>query len=132
MVCAVCIHIYSMVNVIPDLISEFELTTHNALRLLQDSGFQTVKDWFQLTESLEVPLDTRRKLNIQAEKCQNYNMALEEGLDWFIANNRNPSWMTLINAVERCNRNVAKTLKSKLKLQGQAKLDFVFSMLQYK
>ena len=118
---------YSMV--IPHLISEFELTTHNALRLLQESGFQTDKDWFQLMESLEVPLDTRRKLNLQAEKCQNYNMALEEGLDWFIANNQNPSWMTLINAVERCNRNVAKTLKSKLELQGQVKLDFLFSML---
>ena len=84
--------------------------SHNALRVLQENDFQIIKDWYELLAMLNVPIDIRRGL-LQHEKDQQHYLALEECLDHFIRNHPNASWKTFVDAVEKLDHKVAKSLR---------------------
>ena len=85
-----------------------ELTSTNALRLLVKNGFDVEKKWSKLLCLLSVPLK-----NIKT--ADGYHFALEEGLQWWINNGTNVSWIELISAIEDCgDSNIATVIKREI------------------
>ena len=85
-----------------------ELTSTNALRLLVKNGFDVEKKWSKLLCLLSVPL-----MNIKT--AHGYHFTLEEGLQWWINNGTNVSWIELISAIEDCgDSNIATVIKREI------------------
>ena len=100
--------------------TSIELTSNNALRLLVNSGFVVRDKWSELTSLLGVSLEERRRLKTMANSDQDFNFALEEGLQWWITNGTAPSWKELISAVEGCGDvDVATTLRRQLDIKDE-------------
>lgn len=95
------------------------LSSHNALRLLQDSNFNIISHWHQMGGDLSVSLDERRKYQEQALRTQNYDGALEECLDTWIRNVPDPSWEMLIQAVERYEISTSDKMRELLKFPSK-------------
>ena len=97
-----------------------ELTSNNALQVLVKSGFVVKNKWNELTILLGVSLEERRRLKTMASSDQDYHFALEEGLQWWIANGTSPSWEELISAVENCSDvDIATTLRRQLDVKDE-------------
>ena len=95
------------------------MTSSNALKLLDKSGFVVEDKWTKLTRLLDVSLEERRRLKTMASSDQDYHFALEEGLQWWITNSTNPSWEELISAVENCgDKDVAAIMREEFKSEG--------------
>ena len=100
--------------------TSIELTSNNALRLLIKSGFAVEDKWSKLTSLLGVSLEERRRLKKMVSIDQDYHFALEEGLQWWIANDTAPSWEELISAVESCGDvDIATTLRRQLDVKNE-------------
>ena len=104
-------------------INFIELTTSNILKLLEDSGFDYVANWFKLGEHLGVPVRERPA----EEREDKIFAALKEVIDWWITNHCQPSWEELISSVERCDEsNAANSMRRQLmQYQKGSKLDYV-------
>ena len=74
------------------------------------------KKWNKLTISIGVSLDERRRLKTMATNDNDYEFALEEGLEWWINNGTtNVSWIELISAIEDCgDSNIATVIKREI------------------
>ncbi len=57
--------------------------------------------WDSLARELGVPLDYRRQLKHRAFAVEDYTLALEETLDYWISNDTSHSWKNLLMAVEK-------------------------------
>ena len=96
------------------------MTSNNALRVLVKSGFVVKDKWTQLTSLLGVSLGERRRLKTMASSDQDYHFALEEGLQWWIKNNADPSWEELISAVENCgDKDIAVIMRKQLDIRNE-------------
>ena len=96
------------------------MTSSNALRLLDKSGFVVKDKWTKLTRLLDVSLEERRRLKTMASSDQDYDFALEEGLQWWITNSTDPSWDELISAVEKCgDKNIASIMRRQLHIKEE-------------
>ena len=97
-----------------------ELTSSNALQLLVESGFVVEKKWIELISHLGVPLEKRDRLKKMVKIEQDFNFALEEGLQWWITFIVGHSWKDLVSAVENCgDKDVATSLKRKLNMKDE-------------
>ena len=95
------------------------MTSTNALRLLVKSDFAVQDKWTKLTILLCVSLEERRRLKTMASSDQDYHSALEEGLQWWIANSTDPSWEELISAVENCgDKDIAAKMREEIMSEG--------------
>ena len=73
------------------------------------------KKWNKLTALIGVSLDERRRLKTMATNDNDYEFALEEGLEWWINNGTNVSWIELISAIEDCgDSNIATVIKREI------------------
>ena len=73
------------------------------------------KKWNKLTTLIGVSLDERRRLKTMATNDNDYEFALEEGLQWWINNGTNVSWIELISAIEDCgDSNIATVIKREI------------------
>ena len=93
-----------------------QLTCNNALRALKDNGFLTTSHWHQLGSDLGVSFDERKRLREQALIAQNHDAALEECLDIWIRNSKEPSWNVLIQAVERLEISTADRMRETIQV----------------
>ena len=97
-----------------------ELTSSNALELLVKSGFVVKIKWIELITHLGVPLEKMNRLTKMADIEQDFNFALEEGLQWWITSVVEHSWKDLVSAVENCGyKNVATLLKRELNMKDE-------------
>ena len=70
------------------------------------------KKWNKLTTLIGVSLDERGRLKTMATNDNDYEFVLEEGLQWWINNGTNVSWIELISAIEDCgDSNIATVIK---------------------
>ena len=96
------------------------MTSSNALKLLDKSGFAVENKWTKLTRLLDVSLEERRRLKTMANSDQDYHFALEEGLQWWITNSTDPSWEELISAVEDCgDKDIAAIMRRQLDIKDE-------------
>ena len=96
--------------------NDLEVTVLNALKLLEESGFDSSKYWYRLGAHLGVPLEERKRLKKGASDTSDYFEILEEMLDWWITDSLQPTWKALISSVEGCgDSNSANTMKQLLK-----------------
>ena len=58
------------------------------------------KKWNKLTTLIGVPLDERRRLKTMATNDNDYEFALEEGLQWWINNGTGLNLSQLLRIVE--------------------------------
>ena len=73
------------------------------------------KKWNKLTTLIGVSLDERRRLKTMATNDNDYEFALEEGLQWWINNGTNVSWIELISAIENCgDSDIATVIKREI------------------
>ena len=84
------------------MFTDYELTSNNAFILLHECGFQVFNHWETLSQFLHLPLDERKRLRESARISENYNLIIEEALDWWIAHSCHPSWEELVKAVDNC------------------------------
>ena len=97
------------------LISLLELTSTNALRLLVKNGFDVEKKWSKLIVLIGVSSNERRRLQTMATNDNDFHCALEEGIQWWIENGTNVSWIELISAIEDCgDSNIATVIKREI------------------
>ena len=96
------------------------MTSSNALQLLVKSGFVVKKKWIELISHLGVSLEKMNRLKKMADIEQDFNFALEEGLQWWITFVVEHSWKDLVSAVENCGyKNVATLLKRELNMKDE-------------
>ena len=63
-----------------------------------------------------------------ASNDQDYHFALEEGLQWWITNSTDPSWESLISAVEDCgDKEIATKLKQLLNINDEGMTKSIIS-----
>lgn len=63
-------------------------------------------------------LDERKRLRESGRISDNYNLILEEALDWWITHSSQPSWEELVRAVDDCGeRNIAYEMRKKLNME---------------
>ena len=63
-------------------------------------------------------LDERKRLKESGRISENYNLILEEALDWWIAHSSQPSWEELVRAVNDCGeRDTAYKMKKRLQIE---------------
>ena len=106
-----------MISLIP-----IELTSKNALSILVKCHFAIKDKWTELTSLLGVPLEEKKRLMTMANKDQSFHFALEEGLQWWIANTTAPSWEELISAVKNCaDDDIATVLRQQLDIKDEGK-----------
>ena len=87
--------------------------------MLCECGFQVFSHWETLAQFLHMSLDERRRLRESGRISENYNLILEEALDWWITHTSQPSWEELVRAVKNCGeRNTAYKMREKLELEG--------------
>ena len=92
-----------------------DLTSTNVLRLLVKNGFDVEKKWSKLITLIGVSLDEKRRLQTMATSDHDYHCALEEGIQWWIDNGTNVSWIELISAIEDCgDSNIATKIKREI------------------
>ena len=73
------------------------------------------KKWNKLTTLIGVSLDERRRLKTMATNDNDYEFVIEEGLQWWINNGTNVSWIELISAIEDCgDSNIATVIKREI------------------
>ena len=102
-------HIESTIGVKSEDKESFKV--HRAMVVLIDNGFKVFSSWDSLARELEVPLDFRRKLKYKASLTEDFELALEESLDYWMTNNSAVSWEVLLAAVERTDeKEVARKL----------------------
>lgn len=66
-----------------------------------------------------MPLDERRRLKVSGCISENYNLILEEVLDWWITHNSQASWEELVRAVHNCGEiDAAHKVTEKLQIEG--------------
>ena len=71
-------------------------------------------------------IDERRRLRESGRISENYNLILEEALDWWITHSSHPSWEELVRAVENCGeRDTAYKMREKLELEGGMSLRII-------
>ena len=96
------------------------MTSSNALELLVKSGFVVKIKWIELITHLGVSLEKRNRLKKMADIEQDFNFALEEGLQWWITSVDEHSWKDLVSAVENCGeKDVAILLKRELNMKDE-------------
>ena len=84
---------------------------------MRDSEFKVFSSWDSLARELKVPLDLRRELKHRAFVAEDYTLALEETLDYWIKNDPNHSWKSLVLAVEKTDEKAtAEKLKKLLNI----------------
>ena len=65
-----------------------------------------------------MPLDERRRLKASGHISENYNLILEEVLDWWITHNSQVSWVELVRAVHNCGEiDAVHKMKEKLQIE---------------
>ena len=77
--------------------------------------FESSLYWELLAQSFHVPRDVRKKL-MQSRNDQ-YNLALEDYLDYLIDHTNQPTWEELVDAVEKCKEDVAFKMRKELQLK---------------
>ena len=96
------------------------MTSSNALELLVKSGFVVKIKWIELITHLGVSQEKRNRLKKMADIEQDFNFALEEGLQWWITFIVEHSWKDLVSAVENCgDKDVATLLKRELSMKDE-------------
>ena len=96
------------------------MTSSNALELLVKSGFVVKIKWIELITHLGVSQEKRNRLKNMADIEQDFNFALEEGLQWWITRVVEHSWKDLVSAVENCgDKDVATLLKRELNMKDE-------------
>ena len=91
------------------------MTSSNAVQFLIDNDFNIKDKWIELITLLRVSLEERERLETMASSDQDFHHALEEGLQWWITNNTDPSWEELISAVENCgDKDVATNMRKQI------------------
>ena len=97
-----------------------ELTPTNAIQFLIDNDFNVKDKWIELITLLHVSLEERERLETMASSDQDFHHALEEGLQWWITNNTDPSWEELISAVENCgDKDIATKMRGQLETKEE-------------
>ena len=97
--------------------TSIELTSHNALQLLVNSGFFVEEKWTKLLSHLDVTPQEIEKLKTSE---RDYKIALEKGIQWWITNGTSPCWEKLISAVESCgDKSIATTLRRQLDIKNE-------------
>ena len=90
------------------------------MKLLVESGFVIKKKWIELISHLGVSPEKRKRLINMVKVEQDFDFALEEGLQWWITYIIDHSWKDLVSAVENCgDRNVATLLKRELNMKDE-------------
>ena len=90
------------------------------MELLVKSGFVVKIKWIELITHLGVSLEKRNRLKKMADIEQDFNFALEEGLQWWITSVDEHSWKDLVSAVENCGeKDVAILLKRELNMKDE-------------
>ena len=93
------------------ILNLLELTCFSILTILTDCGFNRDK-WYEFGACLKVPSEKRKSLKEIPDTFE----ILEEMLEWWITNDEQASWDSLISAVERCSgqKETADKMKRKL------------------
>ena len=93
-----------------------ELNVDTAFDLLVNKcTFEPSLYWESLAQSLHVPRAERKK--IKQSRIDQYNLALEDCLDYWIDNTRQPTWEELVDAVKKCKEDVAFRMRKALQLK---------------
>ena len=70
--------------------------------------------WESLAQFLHVPRVERKKL--KKSRNDQYNLVLEDTLDYWIDHADQPTWEELVDAVEKCKEDVAFKMRKALQL----------------
>ena len=93
-----------------------ELNVDSAFDLLVNQcKFEPSLYWESLAQFLHVPRAERKKIN-QTRNNQ-YNLVLEDCLEYWINHTRQQTWEELVDAVEKCKEDVAFKMRKALKLK---------------
>ena len=95
-----------------------DLNATNALKLLKECQFAVHSNWESLARNLDISLEKRRELRIQAfTQIIDYETALEEAIDMFLRNSSSPvTWEKFLSKVESVDRATATKMRKKLGL----------------
>ena len=77
--------------------------------------FESSLYWESLAQSLLIPRAERNK--IKQSRIDQYNLALEDCLDYWIDHTDQPTWEELVKAVKKCKEDVAFKMRKTLQLE---------------
>ena len=95
---------------------DVELNVDTAFDLLVNQcKFESSLYWESLAQSLHVPCAERKK--IKQSRIDQYNLVLEDCLDYWIDYTDQPTWEELVKAVEKYKADVAFKMRKALQLK---------------